>query len=151
MMTRSKTRITRIAIAAGISLIVIVGASLYRTGNETLSDRLTVAEVNGQPITAGEFRMALDSQRSAVIDYFKRKHGAYVDDEFWHTDYSGETPADLAKEWALQSAIRLRLQLNLASSHGIIRTASYSSVLDEMELENTRRVAAIEAGQPNTR
>lgn len=148
MMIRSNTRITLIAIAAGISFIVIVGVSLYKTGNEKLPDRLAVAEVNGQPITAGEFRLALDRQRSAVIDYFKRKHGAGVDAEFWDTDFSGEIPAELAKQWALQSAIRLRLQLNLASSHGIIRTASYSSLLDEMQLENTRRATAIEAGHP---
>ncbi|REK71218.1 hypothetical protein [Paenibacillus paeoniae] len=145
-MNRSKARLTVIAIAAGVSLII--GVVLLMTWKGALFDDAAVAEVNGQPITAAEFTRALHQQRSAVIDYYMRTYGAEMDTDFWNTDYSGETPAHTLKELALESAVRLRLQLILAESQGIIQGSSYNELLAEMERENARRKAAQEAREP---
>lgn len=149
MMNFSTSRLLKAAIGAGIILtIMVIGAMMLMSGGAASSGKRVVAEVNGEPIAEAEFKRSLLQQRSAVIDYFKRTYGAKVDADFWQKDYNGETPAEKAKEWALEAAVRLRLQLELAAAKGVISDASYEGLLNEMERENARRSAAVKADQP---
>ncbi|MBD2866971.1 hypothetical protein [Paenibacillus arenilitoris] len=131
-------------LAAGLAIVGFVSSGESAEG----PDEAIVVTVNGDPVTAVEFSRLLRKQRAAVIDDFKRTYGAEPDKGFWHTEFNGEVPADTAKQRALSEAVKLKLQLNLSKSYGIIQGTSYSDLLAEMEKENARRSAALHAGRP---
>ncbi|WP_028612420.1 hypothetical protein [Paenibacillus harenae] len=136
-----------VASAAAVTVGIAVAVLLF-SSTGSASESAPIAEVNGDPVTAAQFNRLLGLQRAAVIDYFKRTHGADIDRQFWDTDFGGEVPAELAKERALKQAVKLKIQLQLVKSHGIVRGTSYDDLLSEMEEENARRSAALQAGRP---
>lgn len=147
-MKRSKARKTIVFLAAAGLLIAAAGAFGPSARTSVLSDGTTVANVNGEPIAAAELRRELNRQRSAVIDYFRRTYDADLDAGFWQTDFDGEVPAETARQWALEAAVRTKLQLMLAESFGIVPGVSRDELLEEMERENARRKEARKAGLP---
>lgn len=148
-MKTSQARSRLLAWLAGALLLILAAGTVWLTVRaETPSGNDTVALVNGEPITAAEFDQSLRRQRSAVMDYYRRTYGATVQTGFWRTAYNGETPADKAKEWALDEAVRKKVLLTLAEAHQLVPGASHEALLEEMRRENARRQAALEAGQP---
>ncbi len=133
-------------VAVACIAALLIGAAFEYSSAGTTADEI-VAEVNGDPITAAEFNRVLGQQRASVIDYFKRTYGANFDEDFWHTDYNGEVPVDTARNWALEEAVKIKIQLNLAKSNGIIQGTSYTDLLTEMAKENERRRMALQAGE----
>ncbi|RAU97317.1 hypothetical protein [Paenibacillus sp. YN15] len=107
-----------------------------------------VAEVNGSPVSAGEFRGALEQERAGVIDYYHRTYGAEYGAGFWEAGYGGEKPEETLKRRALREVVQVRTELELAWRHGLIPDASGEFLREEMEKENKRREAAIRANQP---
>lgn len=134
--------------AAAVLAALIYGVVLISASAQAPAEDAPIAQVNGDPITAAEFNRLLGLQRAVVIDYFKRTYGAEFGKQFWSADYGGEVPAAMAKEQALQEAVRQRIILNLAKAHGLIQGSSYRDVLAEMARENERRQAAVQAGRP---
>ncbi|WP_028609112.1 hypothetical protein [Paenibacillus harenae] len=132
----------------GLAPLLIAGAVVYQTSIGSASDRLPVAEVNGSPVSAPEFGRELERQRASVVDYFHRTHGAEYGNGFWKADYDGENPEETAKEMALEKLVKVKAELELAKREGLIAGTSYDDLLREMEKENKRRQAAIEANQP---
>lgn len=123
-----------------------IGAARFHAS--AVPDAETIAEVNGDPVTAAEFRRFLAQQRAAVIDHFTRTRGTVVDERFWRTEFDGETPADAAKRLALEAAVRFKVELGLAREHGLIPETSREYLLVEMEKENARRSEAARSGLP---
>ncbi|RED63863.1 hypothetical protein [Cohnella lupini] len=135
-------------VALILTLFSIVLLSIYYVSARPHPERTPVADVNGSPITARELENELMRQRAGVIDYFRQTYGAEYGKDFWETDYNGETPGSVARNWALQSLVRTRLELELAQSYGLIRGTSYEDLLLEMDKENKRRRAAVQANEP---
>lgn len=148
-MKRVQARTALIAAAAGAALLLMaIGAIRLADRPDGPAERETVAYVNGLPLAAAELRHSLKRQRAVVMDEFKRTYGVRGDAGFWHADNNGQSPAAMAKERALEEAVRTKLLLELAASHGLVPGASYEELLAEMERENERRQAALAAGQP---
>jgi hypothetical protein len=135
-------------VAAFPAIILIAGVVLLYGSTGSISDRAPVAEVNGSVITAQELGNELKQQRASVIDYFYRSFGAEYGKNFWKTDFNGENPEDTAKKRALQEIIRLKIELELAEQHGLVQGTSYDDLLREMDKENQRRLAAVQAREP---
>lgn len=135
----------------GAALIAALTAGFFgaaRLHDSAVPDEATIAEVNGDPVTAAEFRRFLAQQRAAVIGEFARTRGAVVDERFWHTEFDGVTPAEAAKRKALEAAVRFKVELGLAREHGLIPETSREYLLAEMEKENARRSEAARSGLP---
>jgi hypothetical protein len=138
-----------IGILAASSLAVLIfGAAFIYSSSEYAAEATPVAEVNGDVITAVEFNRVLGLQRASVIDYFKRTYDVKFSKDFWYTDYNGEVPADTLRKQALEEVVKIKIQLNLAKSYGIVQGTSYNDLLAEMEKENAQRSAAVRSGQP---
>jgi hypothetical protein len=135
-------------VVAFLTVIPIAGVIVYYASAASNSDRALVAEVNGSPITAQEFKSELKQQRASVIDYFYRSYGAEYGENFWEADFNGENPEDTAKKRALQEIIKLKIELELVKQHGLIQGTSYDDLLGEMDKENKRRLAAVKAREP---
>jgi hypothetical protein len=148
-MKLSKSRKGTAAISAAAIIIAVIIGIVYMSSARAFEPAMaTVAEVDGDPITVRELDRLIELQRASVIDYFKRTHGAEYNKNFWQTSYNGEVPAQLAKQRALQEAVRTKIILQLAKSRGMLRVASYEGLLAEMDRENLRRKAAAESDQP---
>ncbi|WP_162259684.1 peptidylprolyl isomerase [Paenibacillus sp. Soil766] len=134
----------KIVVALLIVIPIAVSVMYYASAGAN-SSRAPVAKVNGSVITSQEFESELEEQRATVIDYFYRLNGAEYGKNFWKTDVNGDNPEDTAKMWALKEIIRFKIELELAQQHGLIQGTSYDDLLQEMDKENKRRIAAVNA------
>lgn len=147
-MIRMKTRKLPTGLAFGLSLIALAAGLFIYRAMAGGAEETVIATVNGEPVIAAEFNRQLGLLRASVIDEFKRAYGAEFGKDFWSTEYKGETPADALKRQALDQAVAMKLQLQLAQAYGIVQGASYHDLLAELERENSRRSRAAAAGQP---
>ncbi|RXZ83714.1 hypothetical protein EBB07_04850 [Paenibacillaceae bacterium] len=139
-----------------ICLLVSLSAADGRSSREgdpvsaQLEHSLNVAAVNGLFITSEELQYGLNLQRAMVVEEFLQlSEGAYHD-AFWDTPVgaSGETPLQALLDQALESVMDLKLELALAKEYGLLKAITYSSLMDELALENERRSRAVKAGEP---
>lgn len=134
---------------AGLAVIIaIAGVSIYSLRAGVWPEAEPVAKVNGSPVTVTEFKRELERQRASVIDYFHRTYGADYSKDFWKTDYDGENPEGLLKQRALENLVKVKVELELAKSKGLIQGTGYDDLIREMDKENKRRLAAIKSHIP---
>ncbi len=113
---------------------------------ESLS--LAVAEVNGDPISVRLFERRLARNRFSAFQHFGTTYGSKPGADFWTTAYDGETPAEWLKKRTLDECVRIKVELGLAKSEGIIGSTSYAAFLQALDNENERRRKALAAGEP---
>lgn len=118
-----------------IGIIIINKVYIF---NAEKNDAAVAVLVNGEPVVFEEYLRVLNLRRAFVIDSYSI-YGAEYGEEFWDTKYSEETPIEMLKRIALNEAVRIKIQLLLAKEKGIIKNASYSALLEEMDTENSRR------------
>ncbi|MBD2844855.1 hypothetical protein IDH44_06595 [Paenibacillus sp. IB182496] len=134
---------------AGIGLAALLGGLRMGGASGGVADDEVVARLDGGPITAAELRRTLDRQHALVAGQARRTAGAAGGVDDWATaGADGVTPAETAKRLALEAAVRLRVQLRLARTEGLIATDTYAALQEERARENARRAAALAAGQP---
>lgn len=139
----------RMRLITGLLIVILIaGSVIYFRLASSNSDSASVAMVNGSPITVKEFKSELQRQRAIVIDYFRQSYGAEYGSDFWKTEFKGENPESAAKKRALNEAVRLKVELELAKQYGLVQGISYDDLMREMEKENQRRKAAIKEHQP---
>lgn len=132
-----------LAAAAVLLLGALTGATLLRQDDDW------IASVNGMRVEPGEFALLLAQERTRTALRFKTAYGAAASgDSFWTTPYGGATPADYAKQAALQRLIRLKLEQRLALERGVDAPADYSEYLRRWRHENERRKEALKTGAP---
>lgn len=98
-----------------------------------------VVHINGQPVSASEFKLILDRHRSEVYRYFNDKYGVKDSVSFWSLTINGENPGEMAKKLALKELVSWKVQLDLAQKYGLIPDSSYASFLDRLRTENKQR------------
>ncbi|MCL6456680.1 MAG: hypothetical protein K6T85_01615 [Gorillibacterium sp.] len=134
--------------AAAAALCLVFGMGLLQLAPKAFSNETPIVEVNGYGITAAEFDLSLQRQRTSVIDYFQQAYRTTFSDSFWTTEVQGEVPLHVLKERALNESVRFRIVLDLAKEHGLIKRLTYADLKKELEQENKRRMAAIRKGEP---
>lgn len=122
----------------------LFGMLLSSCGNT--SQPSIVAWVNGIPIEEREMQMAMNQQRSLVLNYFYEKYGAEDSSVFWEGTYGGEVPIDRLKEHALDTLVRYKVERGLAYEEKLIQALDYKSFLSEWQLENKRRKQTVAEG-----
>ncbi|MBW4085601.1 SurA N-terminal domain-containing protein [Paenibacillus sp. S150] len=142
-------RLPSTALLILLALLVAAGlAAGFPQHPQTASEAAAVAMVNGEPVTAGEWKHELQKQRSSVIAYFRQTYGGEADGDFWEGNFGGETPAAILKERALEAIVYRKLLLQEAKAYSVVEDTAYAYLLAEMERENKRRLEAQRAGRP---
>lgn len=131
-----------------LGMLAVGAVFVYSSGTAAVPDAELVAQVNGSPVNAVEFKRELERHRAEVIEGFHRTYGAKVDSDFWHADFNGQNPEEALKQRALKELVRTKIELELFRRHGLIEGTSYGDLIREMEKENERRLAAVRAKQP---
>ncbi|MDF2935915.1 MAG: hypothetical protein K0Q90_1288 [Paenibacillaceae bacterium] len=138
----------KIRILAAALILTLAGAGAVYAFIGTEQESIRIAQVNGMNVSGMEFKRELDRQRASVIDYFHRTYGARFTESFWTTSYAAENPETVAKAQALEELVKRKVELELASSFGLLSGASYENLLEELEKENKRRAEAVKARLP---
>lgn len=137
-------------IAAAIGLAtaaVLLFFQLQAQDSIRLEADTPLAKINEDELTLAELKHFIQVHRASVIDYFIREHGADVHAGFWHQQFQGEVPGERLLAAAIEEAVRMKVELQLARQHGVVSEISYRALLQEMEKENERREAAIARGE----
>ena len=121
--------------------------SIYESVPEA-SLNTSVATVNGDPVSVRLFERRLARNRYAAFQHFGQTYGAKPGPEFWTTPYGGETPVEWLKKRTLEECVRIKVELGLAKSEGLIGSTSYATFLQSLDAENERRRKALAAGEP---
>lgn len=127
--------------AVAVLVSILTGVISYQGEN------LSVAKIDGEPISVREFRQILIKNRAGIYDYFKQKYGVEDSLKFWSTGYNGEVPAEIARKKTMDECVRIKLQQILARQKGLIQDISYTAFLKDLDAENKRRKKAVENGK----
>ncbi|MFS0723412.1 hypothetical protein [Paenibacillus sp. 1P07SE] len=140
------TRFAIVTIAAAALLLAGAGLTISTAGEPAGST--VVAEVNGDPITVWELNHAAGGHRAAVIERYTRDSQATLDASFWQREISGESPIEVLRKQALEDAVQMKIELQLAKQYGFVESVSYEGLMEQMAQENERRAAAVARGEP---
>ncbi|RTE10867.1 peptidyl-prolyl cis-trans isomerase [Paenibacillus whitsoniae] len=108
----------------------------------------SLGRINDSSVDRREFALLLAQQRSQTVQYFKQHYKAAVNETFWETSFDGVTPADYAKQAALDQLIKYRVEQQLARSHGLDVSSDYGEFLQRLRKENEQRKSALRTGSP---
>lgn len=133
----------------GLLCIIIIGLFAIRNifAATHSQENAQVVVINGEGVSAEEFRLFADANRAKVYDYFKRTYGINDGINFWETEAGGEKPEDKLKELTMERLIDIKIQQQWAKQEELIADEGYSSFLDRWHAENEARSKAIEKKQ----
>lgn len=108
---------------------------------------MTVASVDGEPISVAEFRQSVLKNRAMVASHFNREFGAQDSRDFWTTSFNGEIPLEKLKKTSLDQCIRRKVEQMVCREHGLVSDITYAAFEKRLEAENARRKQAVATGQ----
>ena len=127
---------------AGVVLAISIGAVFLTKKPASL--KLTIG---GLEISEEEYKDIMQEQIYPVTRYFFDTYGAAVDGEFWEKDFQGEVPYQMLAEYTLEQLKYQHGVYEHAKRMGYVDSASYESLLERVETENTIRKEKIEKGE----
>ncbi|MCD9025427.1 peptidylprolyl isomerase [Cohnella silvisoli] len=137
-----KALLVTLLLAGFITTSVICIANMNRMPNQNE----VIATVNGEDISS-EFQLMVSKYRAEVFTYFHQKYDVTDGNSFWTTDYDGEVPEEVLKNKALNEAVRVHVQFELAKRERIIADSTYKAFLNMLKDENETRSKQIENNQ----
>lgn len=147
-MTRSNVRAKLLLMFALLVVALLIGIYIQTVNANSTPQNTVIAMVNGDGVVGAELALFARDHRASVIDEYMREYGVEVDQHFWSREYNGQTPLDNLRFKALEDAVRMKVELQVAREYGIVDDVSYSSLLATMEQENRRREEALSNREP---
>ncbi len=126
--------------------IIFLIVLLFAGGCNTKKSDL-VAWLEKEAITKSELKHWMLLEKANVYSYFYRKYGVEDSEHFWTQKLGDEIPLEKLKALALDKAKRCKIQQKLALEKGIIKTANFDEIAEEMETINADRKQKVERGE----
>lgn len=101
--------------------------------NTDSDDYSVVLTVEGEPVVLKEFLMFYTKAKDETFIYYRDEKGMkvdYNDESFWTSAVDGKTPLDAAREKAVETAVRIKIQQITAKEKGITGDISYKHFHD---------------------
>jgi hypothetical protein len=102
-------------------------------------DTLIVATVNSDVITTPELKLCEEKFKPSVILEYKTNYYLNYDENFWNNTSVDESPAHHLRKKALNEAIQIKIQQQLAREMGLVKDITYKAFLVNYRNENLRR------------
>jgi hypothetical protein len=129
-----------------IAFAIIFLLKMYGHPN-SYSDMDTVAKINGETVTVGEFNLLLSDNISSTFTYIHNKYAANDSNDFWEKNFNGEVPKEIAKQKTMEKLIKIKIEQILMKKYGILDDIGYSRFLQDFENENKERMERINKNQ----
>lgn len=106
-----------------------------------------VAVINGEPVSASEYRLVMDRKSAEVYTYFKQTRN--LDDHlgYWSEDSGPDGPLAKLRQIVRDELTRIKVCQGLAKSRGLLADTTFTAFQSKFERENARRLAAKSAGE----
>jgi hypothetical protein len=104
--------------------------------------------VNGEPVSAGEYRLVMARKTAGVFQFFKERDNLDDHAGYWSEDSGPDGPLAKLRETTLEELVRIKVCQGLAKEKGLIRETGFASFRQELAAENARRKGTMAAGQP---
>lgn len=112
-----------------------------------IQDSSCVCTVNGEKVTAGEFRHHARNLRTIGISAYQAKYGIAYGSDFWSRSFDGNTPMDVLRKNALDTLVQIKISQICARDAGLVSDISYEGFLQAFTVENRRRIEAKRSGE----
>ncbi|WP_459965563.1 hypothetical protein [Paenibacillus sp. JCM 10914] len=129
------------------ALLLALGSGLFLLDPAREADAV-VGTVNGLPLTESEFSYALHTQRGTRIVQFASEVRTDHGSSQTPSESKRTTQLDTLRQTALDEAVRIKVQLQLAHEQGLLEEPSITGIERELQMENIRRATALKSGQP---
>ncbi|GGA26465.1 peptidyl-prolyl cis-trans isomerase [Paenibacillus physcomitrellae] len=107
-----------------------------------------ILTVDGEPVTAQEYRLLMNREKSAVTNAFNAKYGAEDQPDYWTHDFGGESPLQALKQRTDKAAAESKTIQRLAREQGLIGDISFSRLLADWQTLNRQRSQNLQTNQP---
>ncbi len=103
------------------------------------TDKHCVGYVDNYPITISEMHYWMLLNKAEVHRHFYLEYGVNDSEDFWQSEYGGESPLEMLKNIAFQKAKRLKVQQVLAYEYGLINEINFDSIVSRIDNVNLVR------------
>lgn len=104
----------------------------------------TVLTIDGEPVSAAEFKLVMEGRTAEVTNYFYAKDGLADHAGYWKDDGKPANPIRTLREMVMTELRGLKTVQRLAKSKGVVADISYAAFREDFNRENARRAKALE-------
>lgn len=106
-----------------------------------------VMTVDGEPVTAPEYRLVMEGKTAEVFNYFYGKDGREDRPGYWQDDGQAENPIRRLRTVVTDEMRRIKTVQRVAKEKGVLTDISFAAFQAELTRENERRRVAVEKNQ----
>lgn len=130
-----------------LSLTACGGDAAAKSGGDTVGDGQYLLTVDGYGVTEEEFLQFLGDQKAITTNYFWTNYQLQGGPDYWATEVDGQTPLGYAKQRALDTLVKSKVEFILAAERDILPYKDYDALMEEMDAENADRAKKLETGE----
>lgn len=106
-----------------------------------------VGMIDGEPVTAAEYRVVMSRRIAAVYAFFKEHHDRDDHPGFWSEHATAPAPLAHLRTLVREELTRIKVQQVLAKRKGLVVDVSFAGFQRDFERENARRRSARDGGE----
>ena len=106
-----------------------------------------VMTVNGEPVTAREYRLVMQRHTAAIYGQFSREKKLEDHPDYWSAAAGPEGPLAKLRERIAAELVKIKVRQLLGRQYGLVSDISFEAFLKRRETENARRATAVQTGR----
>lgn len=114
---------------------------------DTATAEPPVMTVNGEPVSAPEYRLVMQRHTAAIYGQFSRDKKLEDHPGYWIPDSGPEGPLAKLRELTTTEIVKIKVRQILGRQYGLVSDISFEAFLKKRETENARRATAVQTGQ----
>jgi hypothetical protein len=107
------------------------------------ADDTTVVTINGESVSADEYRLVMRRQTARVYNHFKQTRNLDDHRGYWSPASGPDGPLAKLRELTLAELVRIKILQTEARTRGLMKNIDFASFRTAHEKENARRLAAV--------
>ncbi len=127
--------------------IVLAGVAISPLVRAGQVDDPVVMTINGEPVSAREYRLVMERQTAGVYGYFKAHHDLEDHVGYWSEASGPEGPLARLRQAVRAELVRIKVHQAIARQRGLVEKTTYADFHREFMAENLRRQEAHAQGQ----
>jgi hypothetical protein len=131
-----------------VALVVTILFSGLFLASDIMIDKNSIMRINNVSVDIREFEIIMGNENGMVKARFMADFGIPDSSFNWYATYGGRRPIDDLIDKVVEKLKPIKVKQALAIEHGVIKSWSYDSMLEEMKAENKRLAQAIKSGKP---
>lgn len=107
----------------------------------------TVLYIGSERVETDEFMLFASRHKAETVRYFADQYDAQYGKDFWTTDFDGLTPRQYLSDEVISELKEIKMLQKLAKKEGIMKSNSYSDLINTMHKANEQRKQQKKSGE----